>query len=118
MSDTSIQVVAVTSLDDYCRQQAVDQIDFMKLDVEGMEPFVLQGANTLLRERRIKAILIEICPVNLRAVGLTPADLFSEFSANSYLPHSLNDDGRPGDRLSLADIENMSLENVILLPND
>ena len=116
-SSTSTQVVAVTSLDDYCRSQNIGRIDFVKLDVEGMEPYVLQGAKTLLQERRIAAILIEICPVNLHAVGLSPADLWCEFESARYFPYALKQDGSPGERLSLAHLEAMSLDNVLLLPD-
>ena len=52
--------------------------------------------SALLRERRIAAILIEICPVNLRSVGLSPADLYREFEAVRYSPYVLNDDGNTG----------------------
>lgn len=114
---TSTQLVAVTSLDDYCRSQNIGRIEFVKLDVEGMEPYVLQGAKTLLSERRIAAILIEICPVNLRAVELSPADLWREFEVARYFPYALNEDGSAGERLSLAQIEAMSLDNVLLLPD-
>jgi hypothetical protein len=116
-SATSTQVVAVTSLDDYCRSQNIGRIDFVKLDVEGMEPYVLQGAKTLLQERRIAAILIEICPVNLHAVGLSPADLWREFETARYFPYTLKQNGSPGERLSLAHLEAMSLDNVLLLPD-
>lgn len=116
-SATSTQLVAVTSLDIYCQKHAIQHIDFIKLDVEGMEPFVLQGAKTLLQERRIAAILIEICPLNLRAVGLAPSDLFREFATARYSAYALQDDGRPGSRLSLSEIEAVSLVNVILLPD-
>ena len=113
----STQLVAATSLDDYCRRQSIDSIDLVKLDVEGMEPFVLQGANALLKERKIKALLIEICPVNLRAIGLTPADLYREFEAVRYSPYALNKDGVPSAKLSLTEIESMSLANVVLFPD-
>jgi FkbM family methyltransferase len=114
---TSIQVVAAIDLDGYCQSQGVEFIDFLKVDVEGMEPYVLQGAKTLLKEQKIAAILIEICPVNLRAVGLSPADLYREFEIARYSPHALNDNGQPGAKLSLAEIEAMSLANVVLLPD-
>jgi FkbM family methyltransferase len=116
-SVTSSQLVALVSLDGYCNEQGIQGIDFLKVDVEGMEPYVLQGARALLRERRIAAILIEICPANLRAVGLSPAHLYREFEAVRYSPHVLNDDGRPGDKLAPADIEAMTLANVVLLPD-
>lgn len=114
---SSTQLVAAVSLDEYCKQQGVRSIDFVKLDVEGMEPYVLQGAEGLLRERKIRAVLIEICPVNLQAVGLTPADLYREFETARYSPFVLNDDGRPGAKLSLTEIESMSLTNVALFPD-
>jgi len=111
------QVVAAIDLDGYCKSQGVKFIDFLKIDVEGMEPYVLQGARTLLNERRIAAILIEICPVNLRSVGLSPADLYREFETVRYSPHALNGDGRPGAKLAFAEIEAMSLANIVLLPD-
>jgi len=113
----SMQTVAAIDLDRYCQSQNVESIDFLKIDVEGMEPYVLQGASALLNLRRIAAILIEICPVNLRSVGLTPTDLYREFETAHYSPYVLNEDGRPGVKLSLAQIEAMSLANVALLPD-
>ncbi len=114
---TSTQVVAAIDLDGYCQSQNVEFIDFLKIDVEGMEPYVLQGARALLKGRKIAAILIEICPANLRAVGLSPADLYREFETVRYSPYALNDDGRPGAKLPLAEIEAMSLANVVLFPD-
>lgn len=111
------RVVAVVTLDDYCSQQNLDSIDFLKLDVEGMEPYVLQGARELLAARRIAAVLIEVCPDNLRSVGLTPADLYREFQAVGYSPRLLGSDGYPGNKLSLAEIEAMKLANVALQPD-
>jgi len=114
---TITQVVAAIDLDGYCQSQGVEFIDFLKVDVEGMEPYVLQGARTLLKERRIAAILIEICPGNLRTLGLSPADLYREFEVVRYSPFSLYEDGRPGARLSLAQIEATGLANIVLLPD-
>ena len=116
-SATSTQLVAVSSLDAYCSAESIDRIDFLKLDVEGMEPFVLQGAKRLFIERRIAAVLIEICPGNLRAVGLSPGDLYHEFETIRYSPYVLTADGRPGAKLSLAEIAAIPLGNVVLLPD-
>lgn len=113
----NVQTVAAVSLDGYCAAQRIEFIDFLKVDVEGMEPLVLHGANKLFSGRKIAAALIEICPVNLRAVGLSPAALYHEFEVVRYLPYVLNDDGKPGSKLSLAEIEAMGLTNVVLLPD-
>lgn len=114
---SSTQIVASIDLDSYCQSQGIEFIDFLKLDVEGMEPYVMQGATTLFKQRKIAAVLIEICPGNLRSVGLSPANLYHEFETAQYYPYALNDDGQPGVKLSLAEIEAMSLANVVLLPN-
>lgn len=111
------QLVSTVSLDDYCDSQQIGVIDFVKLDVEGMEPMVLRGAAGLLKARRIKAFLIEICPVNLKSVGNTPVELFEEFLRAAYLPYKIESNGDIGKRLTLADIEATALDNVALLPD-
>jgi FkbM family methyltransferase len=52
--------VPVNSLDSYCAERGIDQIDVLKLDTQGFELEVLGGAENLLREGRIDAILMEI----------------------------------------------------------
>ena len=51
--------VQLTTLDAYCRDNSVDKIDVIKIDVEGHEPQVLQGAERMLAERRIDIIIME-----------------------------------------------------------
>lgn len=114
---TSTQLVATISLDEYCRENGIQQIDFLKIDVEGMEPYVLEGARALLTERRIKALLIEICPVNLLSVGASALDLYRQFDVVGYSPYALTMEGALGDRLSLEAIETTKLANVALLPD-
>jgi FkbM family methyltransferase len=112
----SLQRVTTISLDAYCHSAKVQKIDFLKVDVEGMEPFVLRGARQLLAERKVGAILIEVCPRNLRSVGLTPETLFAEMTTMGYAPYELCADGSPGRRLDPKDIEAIVLGNVVLLP--
>jgi FkbM family methyltransferase len=114
---TRNQTVAAVSLDGYCASQGIESIDLLKIDVEGMEPYVIEGANKLFRDRRVAAALIEICPVNLHAVRLSPAALYKEFGTVNYSPYALSDEGQPDGRLSLSQIEAMSLSNVALLPD-
>lgn len=44
--------VPVVTLDDFCREQGVERVDFIKIDVEGMELEVLRGAESVLRRCR------------------------------------------------------------------
>lgn len=115
-SSESVVSVATVGLDAYCRTQNIDHIDFLKIDVEGMEPLVLQGARELLLASKVGAALIEICPANLRAAGFDPASLFDEITLSGYRCHTLAENGEPSGRVGLAEIEAMTLHNVLLLP--
>ena len=54
LSSAGTDRVPVLTVDDFVRERAIDRIDLMKIDVEGMELKVMQGArNTLLRLRPI-----------------------------------------------------------------
>lgn len=52
--------VAVTSLDAFCAEHALDRVDVLKLDLQGGELAALQGARGLLRERRIGLVYAEV----------------------------------------------------------
>ncbi len=45
--------ISIRMLDDYCRQQEVEHIDLLKVDVEGHELEVFEGAGRMFHERRI-----------------------------------------------------------------
>jgi len=112
----NLQHVAATSLDSYCEAFGVEQIDFLKVDVEGMEPQVLEGGGRMLSQKRVTGVLLEFCPDNLAAVGSSPSRLFKDIMSSGYHPHRLDPSGSPGKSISLGDMERVSLENVILLP--
>jgi FkbM family methyltransferase len=51
----------------FCRRESITQIDFLKLDVEGLEPKILQGFLPMLDRRQIRMIQFEYGQVNLQA---------------------------------------------------
>ena len=57
---TSIQKVNVIKLDDYCKENNINQIDLMKIDTQGYEDKVLEGSVNIIKENKIKAIKTEI----------------------------------------------------------
>jgi FkbM family methyltransferase len=116
-SGVRLQHVAATSLDAYCESYGVEQIDFLKVDVEGMEPQVLRGGARMLLERRIGAILLEFCPDNLADVGSSPSDLFGEITKSGYCPRRLDPAGTPGKPVRLDELEGVRLENIVVLPS-
>lgn len=52
-------VVRTETLDHMAEQLDIKHIDFMKIDVDGLEPLVLQGAAGLLADGRISNIMLE-----------------------------------------------------------
>lgn len=52
--------VAVTTLDAFVTEQGIGRIDLIKIDVEGFEPFVLQGGRRVLSDGTVGAVLCEL----------------------------------------------------------
>lgn len=51
--------VKCMTLDEYCKSNNVELIDFVKIDVEGAEKMVIEGASEMLKKKKIKAGLFE-----------------------------------------------------------
>jgi FkbM family methyltransferase len=64
--NTSKMAVDVTRGDLFCERAGVGGIDFLKIDVEGLEPNVLNGFSRMLLSRQIKVIQFEYNIVNIR----------------------------------------------------
>jgi len=52
--------VVTTTLDEFCREHSIAEIDLLKLDVQGAEPLVLKGGEGLLRHGKVRMIYTEI----------------------------------------------------------
>ena len=59
--------VSMISGDQYCRENSIDEIDFLKIDVEGFELEVLKGFSDMIAEKRIKVIQFEYGIMNIHA---------------------------------------------------
>tara|TARA_Y100001970_G_C14001568_1_gene733672 strand:- start:108 stop:956 length:849 start_codon:yes stop_codon:yes gene_type:complete len=57
---TSQTKINVTSVDSYCNENNIEEIDFMKIDTQGFEEEVLMGSKKMLREQKIGIIQLEI----------------------------------------------------------
>lgn len=51
--------------DDYARERGIQTIDFLKIDVEGMEEFVLKGFSRMFKEHRIRLVQFEYNTTNI-----------------------------------------------------
>lgn len=57
--------VPVGTVDEYCTQSGIERIDLLKVDVEGFELKVLQGARRMLEEQRVDVIQFEFNEMNV-----------------------------------------------------
>ena len=79
----SVQVAA-HSLDSFCDEEHIDHINFLKVDVEGFELSVFQGAQRLLREHRINYICFEISKEPLKNAGVESRRVFEALEVHGY----------------------------------
>lgn len=59
LNDATIRIVKCETLDDLCSRLSISRIDVLKIDAEGHDLAVLQGARRLLTDHRIRFIYIE-----------------------------------------------------------
>lgn len=82
------QWCGMTTLDDvakcYLPEEAV--IDLVKIDVEGFELQVLRGMQSLLRERRVKTLVVEITDEFLKTYGDSKSQLYVFMEAHGFRP--------------------------------
>ena len=60
MGGTDAETVRIDTVDSYCTRRAINRIDLLKIDTEGYEIPVLNGASESLASRRIRAVFTEV----------------------------------------------------------
>jgi FkbM family methyltransferase len=55
-----VEVVKIVRLDDFCLENGIDVLAVLKCDTEGFDLQVLEGAATMLRNGRIKSVMVEV----------------------------------------------------------
>jgi FkbM family methyltransferase len=89
----SHQRVKVARLDQCLANLGVDQVDFIKLDVEGGELAALQGAGELLTRRPRPVILAEVQDVRTQPWGYRARDILAYLSDRGYRWFGLQKNG-------------------------
>tara|TARA_B100001750_G_scaffold90459_1_gene71507 strand:+ start:5734 stop:6609 length:876 start_codon:yes stop_codon:yes gene_type:complete len=76
--------VELTNLDNYFDSDMTDKINFIKIDVEGLEFSVLKGMKNILKNSKKIKILFEFMPENTIEVGFTPIELLNYLTSNDF----------------------------------
>lgn len=87
------ETIRVTTLDSYCAENGVDRIAILKIDVEGHELDVLNGAARMFDDRRIGLVQFEFggCNVDTRTFF---RDFFEFFEARDFSIHIAGPGGK------------------------
>jgi len=77
--------VELTSLDKYfIDSNLADKINFIKIDVEGLEFSVLKGMKNILKNNKKIKILFEFMPKNTMEAGFTPIELLNYLTSHDF----------------------------------
>ena len=85
--------VPCLTLDSFVEKHGIEQVGLLKVDVEGYEKLVFQGAHRFLKCGHAKVIYYEVCPELARRAGFAPEEASSQLLENGYRLHSLNKNG-------------------------
>ena len=85
--------VEVTTLDDYLERAGVPTVDVVKLDVEGAEPDVIEGAGHTLAANPHIVLVVEFLRENARRFGRDVEDTEARLRELGFLLFTLTPDG-------------------------
>jgi FkbM family methyltransferase len=100
-SDFEVIPIKMKTADDYVETHNINEVNFIKLDIEGAELFMLQGANKLFRQSKPPIWIIEMALETSERLGYLPNDLielmqkqvdydFYEINMKTFELHKIN----------------------------
>ncbi|MBI3881329.1 MAG: FkbM family methyltransferase [Verrucomicrobia bacterium] len=95
--------VEATTLDEFCRAQNVDELDVLKLDIQGAELNALRGGAGLLSARKIRLIYTEVILVPTYEGQVQLDELLAWLRARGYALHNFYNFAYRGGRLLQCD---------------
>ena len=85
--------VQAEPLDDLLDRSRVQEVGLLKMDIEGAEVLALRGCERLLRERRIRNLLLELHPPQIAALKSSVGEVIGSLRERGYhlwaVDHSL-----------------------------
>ena len=104
------EMVESTTIDRFYEENRIRTVKLLKIDIEGAEVRAFKG----MRSVKPDAIILEVAPNNLAAMGHKLEDLYGEVCSLGYRFYTIGDDGTAGECLSLTHLKRIKLANVML----
>lgn len=86
------QTIRTITLTDLLEKNSIRNADLMKMDIEGYEYEAIIGSPDVFKEKRIKAIALEVHPKLLSQRGLKPDDIYNFLKSCGYVQDSIFSD--------------------------
>lgn len=112
--ERTVDVPAVT-LDEYCAENSIAHVHYLKLDVEGVEIEALKGARRLLESKSVDWVQFEISRKMLEGAGTTARAVFDFLAEAGYEVHRITAKGAIGRRVTDS---SAFYENYIAFPDN
>ena len=97
-------------MDQYCKANAIDTIDFIKLDAEGAELEILEGMTDILARPQRPLILCEVDDVRTQPWGYRSERILDYLKERHYEWFGLRSDGTP------VSLERKECYNLLAVP--
>jgi FkbM family methyltransferase len=81
--------VPVTTIDDYAAQHGIERVDVMKVDVEGLEAAVLEGAKGMLSRQAVGVVILEVNEELIQDLGGEARQLYDTLLSYGYRPQPI-----------------------------
>jgi len=78
------EAIKVSTVDEYCGSEKIDFIDLLKIDTQGYDLRVIQGANRMMGHCGIAAVLVEIIFVPLYAGQSSFEEIYRALSKHGF----------------------------------
>lgn len=84
--------VSMNTLDNYCVENKISEINLIKLDVEGSEIPILRGGKDIISRSKDITLFIEYNPRSYTEFGFTKEDFFNTLHSVNLVPISILDE--------------------------
>jgi len=86
--DQTREMISLAVLDEIVEKEAVNRIDFIKIDVEGSEWAVLRGSRQVLQKFK-PALMVELNDETAALAGYTVEEMIGWLEQLGYVPHQI-----------------------------
>ena len=112
---SGVEDVAAFTLDDLVAREGLGRVDVVKVDAEGAEVEVLDGAAVTLRRHR-PVLVLEVCAAALAGTQASVGGLEARLRAHDYALFEIDDDS--GALRPTAALDERGDRNVVALPGE